>query len=197
MPRGFDLILWIFGKGDIHHSSTSRRWHHSLLATEGTSAVAVATATSAGAEVDSDGTKPTEDDELSIEAPAICCGGRPAARDCPLPGSLSTEGYVTWLIGVSAAAADKLTSEAATDLGTLVLSPGGISNSAGIERGAWASGTVSVTERVPCGSGAEVTMPLGACGASAAGGRAAASAALALLSISSNRRWTIRGISCT
>lgn len=69
---------------------------------------------------------------------------------------------------MSAAAADKMTSEAAADLGTLVLSPGGISNSAGTERGTWASGTASVTERDPRGSGTEVVLLSDECGASAA-----------------------------
>lgn len=54
-------------------TSQTETVHQSLLAAEGTVALVAAVATSAGAEVDLDGTKTAEDDELSTRAPATCC----------------------------------------------------------------------------------------------------------------------------
>lgn len=141
--------------------------------------------------------------ELSIWAAAMGVWGKPVVYDGPLPVPLSSEGYTASAGGVRATAADKLTSEDVVELDRAVLNSTGIFNPAGVEGETWASGPTSATEGVDNGSisegGAEVIWDAGK--ASAAEGGAAASAAFAfsaaLLSISSIRRCTILGISCT
>lgn len=96
-------------------------------------------------------------------------------------------------------AADNLTSAAVADLCTAASSSSGISIAAGFKTESWASGLTSVTDGGNSGGG-DVVMGVSDAGeASVTAGPAAPAAAnsAALLSISSIRRCTIRGISCT
>lgn len=156
-----------------------------------------------------DGVKAGAELSNSIWAPAIGGGGKPALKDGPLPASLSTDGFMASVAGVSAVAADNVTSVAVVGLGTAASSPTGTSNPAGFENEARASGAASVTGGVNSGEICGMAGISDAGEASVAGGptfaaaaaAAAASAAFAfsaaLLSISSIRRCIIRGISCT
>lgn len=153
-----------------------------------------------------DGVKAGAGVSNSIWAPAIGGGGKPALKDGPLPASLSTDGFMASVAGVSAVAADNVTSVAVVGLDTEASSPTGTSNPAGFESEARASGAASVTGGVNSGEICGMAGISDAGEASVAGGptfaaAAAASAALAfsaaLLSISSIRRCIIRGISCT
>lgn len=150
-----------------------------------------------------DGVKAGAELSNSILAPAIGGGGKPALKDGPLPASLSTDGFMASVAGVSAVAADNVTSEAGVGLDAAASNPTGASNPAGFENEPRASGATSVTGGVNSGEICGMTGISDTGGASVAGGPtfAAASAAFAfsaaLLSISSIRRCIIRGISCT
>ena len=127
---------------------------------------------------------------------AIGVWGNLAMWESPLPGLWRNPSSGA---GVSGAAADNFSSEAVADWDTGLLFS--ISRANGLASKPWAPVASSVTEGGNNGSWRGEVMWLWDTGEASAEDEAKASAAFAfsaaLLSISSIRRWTIRGISCT